>query len=45
MGRREESAIQQAFIECQVRAEHMVSSNRCCEGDKKEMEYAFLPSR
>lgn len=44
-GRREKSAIQQAFIECQVRAEHMVSSNRCCEGDKKETEYALLPSR
>lgn len=42
-GRREKAAIQQAFIECQVRAEHMVSSNRCCEGDKKEMEYEFLP--
>lgn len=41
--RREKSAIQQAFIECQVRAEHMVSSNRCCEGNKKEMEYEFLP--
>lgn len=37
------SAIQQAFIECQVRAEHMVSSNRCCEGDKKEMEYTLCP--
>ena len=42
-GRREKSAIQQAFIECQVRAEHMVSSNRCCEGDKKKWNTHSCP--
>lgn len=44
LGDGEESAIRQAFMECQGRAEHMVSSDRCCDGDKKEMEYVFLLS-
>ena len=45
LGDGEESAIWQAFMECQKRAEHMVSSDRCRDGDKKEMEYVFLLSR
>lgn len=45
MGDGEEPAIRQAFMECQVRAEQMVSGNRCWDRDKKEMEYVFLLSR
>lgn len=44
-GRQEKSAIQKAFIECQVHAEHMVSSNRCCEGDKKRNGIHILALR
>ena len=35
MGDGEERAIRQAFMECQVHAEQMVSGNRCWDRDKK----------